>query len=44
LEENLLKLINENKIDIKLSKLKHIKIKMWKQTLEHTIQETYGTG
>ena len=40
LENNLLKLINQNEIDSRLSELKYEEIiKMWRQNLEQRIQE-----
>ena len=39
LENNLLKLINQNKMDSRLSELLKRKIKMWRQNLEQRIQE-----
>ena len=40
LENNLLKLINQNKMDSRLSELQYKeKIKMWRQNLEQKIQE-----
>ena len=40
LENNLLKLINQNKMDSRVSELQYKdKIKMWRQNLEQRIQE-----